>query len=269
MLKTIESGAITPLLLILDKGEFAPTEFRSLSDEVSKRIVEITKDTEEVKALLESEKKKITERGDDISSYLFRNDTEIREVFETYYRGVVDKDKERKLSKRFTITEMMLILGVFTHFMTVRQTYLDGYKWNSRKLSVQRMTQKAKSKIKRGEASEDLGFIQNIVDGSRISEERMLSYLRNQSTVLINAILEELGTSLKDTSRKQLESILDDSQELCIMASGLSAYFEKRKEEGTPLYSDVALLDACGERHPDLYSILATDSYNSKGGKRK
>ncbi len=269
MSKTIESSSITPLLLQLDKGEFAPSEYDILSNELTRCIVEITRNAEEAKVLLNAESKKITERGNGISNYLSRDNVEMKEALETYYRGVIDTDKGRNLSKRFTITEKMLMLGVFTRLMVVREKYLEGYKWNSRKLRIYGMIQRAKCKIKGEKLSDNFELLQNIAETSRIGEERMLFYLRNQVTVLMNAILEELGISFKSTNRGQLQSILVESQDLCDAVPSLKAYFEKREADGTPLYSDVALLDACGENHPDLYSVLATETYQDKKEKRK
>lgn len=269
MQETIESWSITPLLLTIDKGDFAPSEYVNLSNKVANRTVEITKDSEQARVLLETEKKKIETRGNDVSSYLVRNNVTIKEVLETYYRGVVDTKDGRKLSSNFTISEMMLMLGTFNHLMLVRQIYLDGNKWNVRKIKAQKLVQKVANKLGKGNNQADFAFVEEMAMNSKIAEERMLSYLRDQATVLMNGILAELGTNLRETTRKQLEGICLESHELVTYGEELGSYFEKRKTEGPSVFNDVALLDACGERSVDLYRILATETYHEKNEKRK
>lgn len=270
MSMTIESESITSLLLSIDKGNFAPSEYAGLSNKISERTVEVVNDAAQAKVLFEAEKARIAKRGNDSSAYLSRNNVTIKEVLETYYRGVVDTKEGRKLSGAFTISEMMLMLGTFNHLMLVRQIYLDGYKWNLRKIKAKRMIQKIAGKLKKDTASaDDLSFMETLTKNSKECEERMLFYLRNQVTIIMNAILEELGTDLKGASRKQLEGICLESHEICTYGSSLNEYFEKRKKEGTEVFKDVALLDACGERSADLYRVLATETYTEAKEKRK
>lgn len=262
MQKTIEMSAITSLLIQLDATS-NQTEKDKISDEVVEQVMLLTKSTSEAKALFQSEKDLITARGGDVKEYLAHDDVSLKEVLEAYYRGTIDKNDYRRLSKSYTISEMMLMVGTFTQLLEARNNGLEAARKASRQITIRRWA----DKFSKEKAVEDFQLLEEMVRGAKISEERMISYLNDQITVTMKAILEAMGSNFAMASKKQIEGIFDSAYALCTASKPLATTFERRREEFPAIYSDVALLDGCGEHSPKLYRVMDTGEFQSYEGK--
>ncbi len=255
MTTTIENNSITSLLLLLEGESLPKSKVLDVSNMVAEKTLEIIEGNEQANALFIAEKKLIGERGNSKENYLIRDDVTVNEILESYFRGIIEKNNFRRLSDSYSISELMLMLGTFAHLMEARNKGFEDARATSIKIRVQKLLNRFRRK-KADNQGEDLNFLENIVATTKASEERMISYMQDQVTVITKTILEKMGSNFGLATRRQLEGICTSSYELCSMGTALSHYFKERDTQFPPIHTDVALMDACGERSPKLYSVL-------------
>ncbi len=257
-MKTVENSAITSLLLMLDSDKFDSVELskENVCNTIATETERIIDGSEQARTLFKAEKRLIEERGSDKENYLSRDSVSIKEVLEAYYRGVVDRNEYRRLNGNYSISEKMLMLGTFMHLMEARNRGLEEVKRRTMQLKTAKVILKFTGKMKAMPESkkEDMAFLDNLLTTTRISEERMLAYMQDQVTVIIKAILEEMGSNFGLAPKRQLEGICTSSHELASVANIIKSYFSTQP---FPIVAaDVALFDSCGERSPKLYAVL-------------
>ena len=261
-MKTVENSAITSLLLLLDSGKrdngvsIGEMEKDVICDTIATEVERLIDSKEQAKSIFKAEKKLIADRGNDKENYLSRDSISIKEVLEAYYRGVVDRNEFRRLSSNYSISEMMLMLGTFMHLMEVRNRGLEEVKNRAMQLKMAKVISRMTGRMQTMSQSkkEDMNFLDTLLANTRMSEERMLAYMQDQVTVIMKAILEEMGSNFGLATKRQLERICISSRELASAANVIESYFST--QPFPMVASDVALLDSCGERSPKLYSVL-------------
>ena len=250
---TLTNSSITSLLLSLDR-EKSREQAEATSNAIAERVVAITLDAAQAKTLFQSEKRLIGMRGNNAEDYLLSDDISAREVLESYYRGVSDRNNFRRLSHNYTISEMMLMLGTFMHMREVRDSFLEYAKNSSRKLRISKLV---RSFTAPSSQKEDMNLLGNLISGTVESEEKMLSYMRDQVTVIMRAILEEMGSNFGLASKSQIQNICTSSHELCLLSPVMAGYFRDRRERMPMVQGDVIVLESCGETSKQLYETIS------------
>lgn len=249
---TLKNSAVTALLLSLDQ-EKSREQAEATSNTIAEKVVPITVDATQAKTLFQSEKRLIGVRGDDIEDYLLSDEISTREVLEAYYRGVSDRNNFRRLSNNYTISEMMLMLGTFMNMMEVRESFLTYSKNSSRKVRISKCVRRFTAAPSQ---KADMDLLENLISGAIESEEKMLSYMRDQVTVIIRAILEEMGSNFGLATKTQIQNICTSSHELCLLSPVMAGYFRDRRERMPMVQGDVIVLESCGETSKQLYETI-------------
>lgn len=260
MKSTLKNGSITSLLLLLDQEGVDSSQKEEACNMIAAEVEKIITETSQAKTLFQSEKRIIGSRGNDMESYLVREDVSTREVLETYYKGVTDRNNFRRLSNDYTISEMMLMLGTFMHMMEVRVDALEYSKRSARRLKGIHLIRRFTAP----QAVDDMNLLETLISTTETSNRKMLSYMNGQVDVVMRAILEEMGSNFGFASKKQLEGICQASYELVLSNPVMASYFRERNEKRPVVQADVLVLESCGEHSPQLQETIQFENAQSK-----
>lgn len=261
MKSTLNNGSITSLLLLLDQEGVDRDQKEEACNRIASEVEKIITETSQAKALFQTEKKLIGSRGNDRESYLVREDVSTREVLETYYKGVTDRNNFRRLANNYTISEMMLMLGTFMHMMEIRVDALEYSRRSARRLKgihfIRRFTAP--------QAVDDMNLLETLISTTESSNAKMLTYMNGQVDVVMRAILEEMGSNFGFASKKQLGNICQASYDLVLASPVMASYFKERQEKRPVVQADVIVLESCGEHSPQLQETIQFENAQSKG----
>lgn len=250
--------AISSLLLELDSDDLPQSRRGQISNCLAQEVMELIPYLDSATPLLDREKQIIEKRGRDPQKYLMDSDIGTREVLTKFYKSIYYDEKGKKqLVPDLTISELMIMLGVFDSILTSREDQNDEY---SRKLkSIRKKTSKKygyyKNK-KNGIAELDSLFAQEEAIQEDSKEELAFMAIVDENMQLIeHEIYRALDTSEERLSEKNIIKIEQRSIQLARSYSKIEAEMKKRKQEIPTVFDDALLLECCGEASDELFKV--------------
>ena len=123
-----KSNAISSLLLELDSDDLPQSRRGQISNCLAQEVMELIPCLDSATPLLNREKQIIEKRGRDPQKYLMDSDIGTREVLKKFYKSIYYDEKGKKqLVPDLTISELMIMLGVFNSILSSRTTMQEFY----------------------------------------------------------------------------------------------------------------------------------------------
>ncbi len=255
MSEKLRSKAITALLIRSTYEDEKRQRKTALANRLALEVLNVTQDVEQAKLLLDSERKKIASRGEIEEYYLLGNDVTVREVLKTYYAEVGrDFHGNRILSSQLTISEMMLMLGVFCLLEEERHLQSQRISKEIQKIRY-RLFGRGYSTGKRL-SKEEIAYLmdyKNILHSRKVAENKMIQYLQSQNKVVTDAILRILGTSMEEAKTVDLMRLVSASGHLCLTSKPIRIFLDMRRNT---VEDDIAYFQKMGESCENLEYIL-------------
>lgn len=250
--------AISSLLLELVSDDLPQSKRGQISNCLAQEVLELIPCLDGATALLDREKQIIKKRGRDPQKYLMDSDIGTREVLKKFYKSIYyDEMGKKQLMPDLTISELMIMLGVFDYILTSRENQNDEY---SRKLkAIRKKTSKPYGYYiakKNGVTEIDSLLAQEEAIEEDSKEELAFMAIVDENMQLIeHEIYRALDTSEERLSEKNIIKIEQRSIQLARSYSKIEAEMKKRKQEIPTVFDDALLLECCGEASDELFKV--------------
>ncbi len=250
----LKNRAISAQLVELQKENIREADRNRYSNLLSLLVLRLTQNVDEAKALLDHDKAVIQEREKEGRAYLFGDHISARDLFISYYANLyLDEKGNRCLKENFTISELMLMTGVFSWFSEERKKNYASYQKDRTKLQ--------NKKDQRGiyaffPVYEDRKKMMNeeleILAVAQSEETRMIEYLENQSQIVMTRVLQALGLQIEKIPSSQGSSMYLECRKLCSESNMISCFFTRREKRKPSIMNDIEFLIRMGEEEAYL-----------------
>ncbi len=266
MAKGIRENAISALLICSEKEGIPPKVKSMLLNVLSLKVLEITKDLEQVKCLLASEKGKIESRGTDLSAYMLDNGLSVSDILKSYYRHrLIDTEGNAQLDSNLMVSEYMLMLGVFSWLKEERnrQAKADEKEIHKVQKKINSTGWPAIKPLSDAEVKELESYIQD-KSLQYEKERRMISYINQESRIILTEILNSLGTSFAQEPREHVTQIVKAAYSLTYTSKSVDCFMTNRSRRKPAVENDVAFFERMGESSSRLEEIMMPKEPDAK-----
>lgn len=260
-------NAISSLLLELDSDDLPQSKRGHLSNCLAQEVMDFIPSLDCATPLLNREKEIIEKRGRDPQKYLMGSDIGIREVLQRFYKSIYyDDEGKKQLVPDLTISELMIMLGVFDSILITRENENDGYVRKLRK--IRKKTSKKYSYYvnkKNGlDELDDLFRQEESIKDSSYEVLALIDILSENMDLIEAEIYKALNTYEDKLSNKDIDRIEYLSSKLANSYSKIESDIKKRKQKEPTVFDDTLLLEYCGEDSERLFEVYDPNYQQSK-----
>ena len=259
--------AISSLLLELDSDDLPQSKRGQISNCLAQEVMELIPCLDCATPLLDREKQIIEKRGRDPQKYLMDSDIGTNDVLKKFYKSIYyDKEGKKQIVPDLTISELMLMLGVFDSILKSRESKQEAY---TRELkNIRKRTSKKYSyfKDKKNGLDELDGLFrrEEKIEEDNTEEMALIALLDENMQLIEHEIYRALGTCEEQLSEQAISKIGYRSEGLAKSYGKIALEMKIRSREIPNVFDDTLLLERCGEDSEELFKIYAPHQQQAK-----